>query len=263
MKLATWNVNSIKARQGHVRDWLTAQRPDILMIQELKGLDFPYDSFAEIGYGAHVVAQKSWNGVATLIREDGEEEEEKDRHQCVLDRLPGDDGDEDARYLETQTPDGLRLINIYLPNGNPPDSEKYPKKLAWMDRLYHRLKFLRDETIPFVIGGDFNVIPEPRDCYAPEKWAADALYRIETRRKFRALVNLGLADSYRVFDPGGQTYTFWDYTGGAWPKNEGLRIDHILTSPEMTDRLASCVIDTAPRGLDKPSDHTPLIATFT
>lgn len=249
MKIATWNVNSIKARLDHVKNWLSANVPDVLMIQELKGMEFPDMEFRALGYQCAFIAQKAYNGVATLSKTPVEVNETK---------LHGDDADDQARYLET-TISGLRLINIYLPNGNPVDSEKFPYKLAWMDRLKSRLKDLREEGIPFAVAGDFNVIPEDRDCHDPKAWAGDALFRIESRQKFRALINLGLTDAFRVFDAAGGRYTFWDYQGGAWPANRGIRIDHILLSPPLTDRLRACSIDTAPRGLDKASDHTPLV----
>lgn len=249
MKIATWNVNSIKARLEHVKIWLGQNKPDVLMMQELKGLEFPEMEFTALGYKSAFAAQKTYNGVATLSRLPLEANEN---------RLPGDDGDEQARYLET-TVGGIRFVNIYLPNGNPVDSDKFPYKLAWMDRLKARLAELRAEGIPFAVAGDFNVIPDGRDCYDPKAWEGDALFRIETRRKFRALLNLGLTDAFRVSDGGGGRYTYWDYQGGAWPANKGIRIDHFLLSPPVTDRLLSCVIDTGPRGLDKASDHTPVI----
>ncbi len=249
MKIAIWNVNSIKARLDHVKNWLEQNQPDVLMIQELKGLDFPTTEFETLGYEAEAVTQKAYNGVATLSR-----------HPITVEQnaLPGDTHDEQARYLET-TINGLRLINIYLPNGNPVDTEKFDYKLAWMERLKDRLKELRSNDVPFAIGGDFNVIPEGRDCYDPEGWQADALFRIETRRKFRAILNLGLSDAFRVYNNEDQQYTFWDYQAGAWPKGLGIRIDHFLLSPPLTDRLQSCVIDPKPRGLEKASDHTPVM----
>ncbi len=249
MRIATWNVNSLKARFEHVKNWLAQHNPDVLMIQELKGLEFPAMEFKALGYESAFVAQKAYNGVATLSK-----------HPIGINetKLPGDAGDEQARYLET-TINGLRLINIYLPNGNPVDSEKFPYKLSWMERLKARLKELRDETVPFAVAGDFNVIPEARDCYDPKAWAEDALFRLESRQKFRALLNLGLTDAFRVFDNGAGCYTYWDYQAGAWPANKGIRIDHFLLSPAATDRFENCTIDAAPRGLDKASDHTPVV----
>ncbi|MBN8521849.1 MAG: exodeoxyribonuclease III [Alphaproteobacteria bacterium] len=249
MKVATWNVNSIKARAEHVHRWLARQTPDILCLQELKGLDFPHELFASLGYTALCVTQKAYNGVAILS---------KHALTPVMDRLPGDDTDDQARYLEVTCQD-FRILNIYLPNGNPVESDKYPYKFAWMDRLYDRVRSLREGRVPFMVCGDFNVIPEAEDCYNPALWSEDALFRLETREKFRAIMALGLTDSFRVFDQTPQRYTFWDYQAGCWPKNQGMRIDHILTSPAVTDRLISGNIDTAPRGEDSPSDHTPYV----
>lgn len=247
MKIVSWNVNSIKARLEHVQRFLKETAPDVLMIQELKGLDFPADQFD--GYKTAAVPQKAYNGVAVFS---------KTPITVIHEALPGDDTDEQARYIEFET-NGLRLINIYAPNGNPVDSEKYPYKLSWMGRLKTRLQALLEENIPFVIGGDFNVIPEGKDCHNPKKWAGDALFRNETHRKFMAILNLGLTEAFRVFDGAAERYTFWDYQAGAWQKNEGIRIDHFLLSPRLADKLKSCTIDASPRGWDRPSDHTPII----
>ncbi len=251
MKIATWNVNSIKARTGHAQRWLERVQPDFLCLQELKGLEFPHDAFE--GYKIHAVGQKAYNGVAILSNSS---------FDVILEKLPGDEADEQARYLEIQTADGLRLINIYLPNGNPWPGEKFDYKMRWMDRLYARLKELREDEIPFVVTGDFNVIPEARDCWDPKIWANDALYRLETRAKFRALLNLGLTDAFRALNQNDHQYTFWDYQAGSWQKDWGIRIDHFLLSPPVTDRLISCTIDKEPRGEDSPSDHTPVILTI-
>ncbi|HEU4838237.1 MAG TPA: exodeoxyribonuclease III [Micavibrio sp.] len=251
MKIATWNVNSIKARTAHAQRWLERVKPDFLCLQELKGVEFPHTAFE--GYKIHAVGQKAYNGVAILANSS---------FDMILEKLPGDEADEQARYLEIQTADGLRLINIYLPNGNPWPGEKFDYKMRWMDRLYARLKELREAEIPFVITGDFNVIPEAIDCWDPKVWMNDALYRIETRQKFRALLNLGLTDAFRALNQKEHQYTFWDYQAGCWQKDRGIRIDHFLLSPPVTDRLISCMIDKEPRGEESPSDHTPVILTI-
>lgn len=249
MKIATWNVNSIKARLEHAKNWLQSRQPDVLMMQELKGLEFDSETFKAIGYDSVAEGQKAYNGVAILS---------KHPITVIQNILPGDKADEQARYLEVEIKN-TRLINIYLPNGNPCPGDKYDYKLRWMQRLYEQLKVLREESIPFVIGGDFNVIPEGRDCFDPKVWKDDALFRIETRQKFRQLLNLGLTDAFRIFNDEDQQYTFWDYQAGSWQKNLGIRIDHFLLSPEIADRVQSCEIDAEPRGWDKPSDHTPVI----
>ncbi len=277
MRIASWNVNSIKARGEHVKDWLAAVKPDVLMVQELKGLDFPHEEFKALGYHSEAVTQKAYNGVAIFTKE---------KVEVVHTSLPHNDDDEQARYIEVRIGSGekrMTLINIYLPNGNPvyadeaagkgsssgarsenptedaAFSEKYRYKLRWMDHLIARLRELRANEEPFAIGGDFNVIPEPRDVHNPENWSNDALYMLETKQRYRAMLNLGLTDAFRVRNQDTEQYTFWDYTGGAWPQNKGLRIDHFLLSPSLADRLQNCYVDRDPRGQDKPSDHTPIV----
>ena len=249
MKIVTWNVNSIKARGEHVKRYLTKTAPDVLMVQELKGLELAAAEYEALGYHTAAVCQKAYNGVAVFS---------KTPITVLRESLPGDDADEQARYLEFETC-GLRLINIYLPNGNPVDSEKYPYKLGWMERLKTRLQNLREDMTDFIIGGDFNVIPQERDCWDAAVWADDALFKMETRRQFRKLINLGLTEAYRAHNPAAQEYSFWDYQAGRWQKNQGIRIDHFLLSPALADRLTSCHIDKDPRGWDKPSDHTPVM----
>lgn len=251
MIVATWNVNSINVRLPLVLDWLKAHGPDVLLLQELKMTEdkFPADDFKAAGYDCAVFGQKAWNGVAILS---------KHKIEQVRKGLPGDDADEQARYIEA-TVKGVRIASIYLPNGNPVDTEKYPYKLKWMDRLRAHVASLLKTEQPLVLGGDYNVIPEPRDCHDPKAWEEDALFRLETRQKFRALLNLGLTDAFRVNNDKAQQYTFWDYQAGAWPRNAGIRIDHFLLSPQAADLLQDCTIDTQPRGLEKASDHTPVI----
>ncbi len=251
IKIASWNVNSIKARLEHVKRWLNDNKPDVLMMQELKGLDFPAEELETLGYTPNFVNQKAYNGVACLSLKENSV-------TVILDKLPGDDSDEQARYLEIEYKE-TRIINIYLPNGNLVDTDKYTYKLSWMDRLYSRLKELREDNISFVIGGDFNVIPEDRDCHDPKGWEGDALFRPETHAKWRALLHLGLTDAFRINNHSVEQYTFWDYQRGAWPQNHGIRIDHFLLSPALTDRFIACNIDKAPRGEEKASDHTPII----
>lgn len=249
MRIASWNVNSIKARKEHALKYLQDTDLDVLMVQELKGMDFPAEDFKAIGYETAAVPQKAYNGVAVFS---------KTPITVILDRLPGDETDEQSRYIEFET-NGLRLINIYLPNGNPIGTEKFTYKIAWMKRLYNRLKELKDSNIPFAIGGDFNVIPEDEDCYDPKAWAGDALKQQESIAAYRALTNLGLTEAFRIFDKSAGKYSFWDYQAGAWQKDNGIRIDHFLLSPEIADRIQNCTIDKTPRGWERPSDHTPII----
>lgn len=247
MKIVIWNVNSINARLGHVKRYLREAAPDALMIQELKTENFPAQDFENLGYRSQSIGQKAYNGVAILA---------KTPVETVLDRLPGEEEeDAQARYLEANV-NGLRLINIYAPNGNPAPGEKFDYKLRWMKRLTARLRELLGADQAFIVGGDFNIIPEEKDCLDPNAWKEDALFRIESRQALRTLENMGLYDAFRIFDTRAAQYTFWDYQAGAWQRNNGIRIDHFLLSPAMADRVQSCVINRDPRGWDKPSDHT-------
>lgn len=253
-KIATWNVNSLKARLGHVLDWLKDEAPDIALLQELKCVEenFPLMEIEDAGYNVAVAGQKTYNGVAILSRTPLED---------VRIGLPGDTSDDQARYAEAVTElEGrmMRVASIYLPNGNPVDTEKFSYKLAWMDRLKAHAAELLTLEEPVVLGGDFNVIPDDGDVWDPDKWRDDALFRIEVRRKFREIVNLGFTESYRALHSELGRYTFWDYQGGAWQKDHGLRIDHLLLSPQAADMLSACEIDKTPRGKPKPSDHTPI-----
>lgn len=254
MKIASWNVNSIKARKDHVIKYLTDTDLDVLMVQELKGLEFPAEDFKAIGYETAAVTQKAYNGVAVFS---------KTTINVILDKLPGDDNDEQARYIEFET-NGIRLIDIYLPNGNPvfdgdAHHEKFTYKIAWMKRLRTRLKELRDNNIPFAIGGDFNIIPEDEDCHNPKSWADDALKQPQSIAAYRAITNIGLTEAYRIFNKYAGQYTFWDYQRGDWQNDRGIRIDHFLLSPEIADKVKNCTIDKTPRGWERPSDHTPII----
>ncbi len=252
MKIAIWNVNSIKTRLDHVTTWLKTHDVDVLMLQELKGEDFPSATFEEMGYKVEFKGQKAYNGVATLS---------KHAIERVCDHLPGDDADEQARFLDCKI-NGLRCVNIYLPNGNPVGSEKYDYKLGWMERLHSYMKDLRRADLDVLVAGDYNVIPEDRDCHDPKVWEGDAATLPPTRALYRSYEYLGYVDAFRVNNQEERQYSFWDYQAGAYQKNHGIRIDHFLISPMVADRMESCVIDTAPRGLEKPSDHVPVILTI-
>ncbi|MGM0560814.1 MAG: exodeoxyribonuclease III [Pseudomonadota bacterium] len=252
VKLAAWNVNSIKARLPNVLVWLDEAAPDVLLLQELKCQEenFPRMELEEKGYHCLVRGQKSYNGVAILSR---------DELKDPLSDLPGDDGnDGQARYLEATT-FGLRVASIYLPNGNPLGSEKFTYKLKWMQRLHEHARHLLASEQPVVLGGDYNVIPEERDCYDAEAWRDDALFQPESRAALRRLVYSGYTDGYRALHPDqARAFTYWDYQKGAWDNDHGIRIDHLLLSPQAADRLEDCGIDRTPRGQEKASDHTPI-----
>ncbi len=258
MKIATFNVNSLRARLANVLDWLRDEKPDVALLQEIKCSDaeFPRLEIEALGYHAQAHGQKSYNGVAILSL----------TPFTVTQRgLPGADTDEQARYLEAvvDVPDGkrwqkLRVASIYLPNGNPVDSEKYPYKLAWMERLRRHAADLLTLEEPTVLAGDYNVIPTDKDVYDPVAWAGDALALPQTRAKFREILNLGYTEAFNLLHPEGHRYTFWDYQAGAWSRDHGLRIDHLLLSPQAADCLEACEIDKKPRAKEKPSDHTPI-----
>lgn len=249
IKIATWNVNSIKARLPVVCKWLEEVQPDIALFQELKtqAEGFPYLEIESLGYKVIVKGQKTYNGVAILSKEPVE---------LIADTLYED---EQARFIEIKTGD-THIINIYAPNGNPVGTEKYPYKITWMKHLQKRAEVLIAQDVPFLIAGDFNIIPEARDCYDGQAWADDALFRLETRQVYRRLINLGLTDAYRALSPNTEhDYTFWDYQAGRWHKDEGIRIDLFLLSAHLIDRLEKCWVDKTPRGWEKPSDHTPVL----
>jgi exodeoxyribonuclease-3 len=250
LKIATWNVNSVKVRLPLLLDWLDEAKPDILCLQEIKCLaaDFPLMEIRGHGYHAEIVGQKSYNGVALLSKLPARD---------VIAALPGDSGDSHARYVEASFGE-MRVASLYLPNGNPVASDKYPYKLAWLERLRRHATELLQQERPFVLAGDYNVIPEDEDVYNPDSWREDALFRLETRRAYRALVNLGLVDAFRTLHAEPHRYSFWDYQAGRWQHDAGLRIDHLLLSPQAADRLTVADIDKGPRGKDKASDHTPV-----
>jgi len=252
--IATWNVNSIKARLPRVVEWLDSAKPDVACLQELKCIDdnFPRMEIENLGYEIATHGQKTYNGVAILSRHGLED---------VAPRLPGDETDAQARYIEA-TVKGVRVASIYLPNGNPIGGEKFDYKLAWMARLRERARALIVEERPVVLAGDYNVIPQDEDCHDPKAWAGDALFQPESRAAFRRLLHLGYTEAYRDRHPRRQEYSFWDYQGGAWQKDHGIRIDHLLLSPQAADRLTEARIDKGPRGKEKASDHTPVLATL-
>lgn len=258
MRIATWNVNSIKQRIENLVAWLAERQPDVVCLQETKCVDdsFPREPLESLGYNVAIHGQKTFNGVAILSKLPFDE---------VRPRLPGDDGDEQARFIEVTIPAGGRLVrvaSIYLPNGNPVNTEKYPYKIRWMDRVSDYVRKALKLEEPLVLAGDYNVIPAPEDVHNPAAWIEDALFRPQTREKFRSITNLGLTDALRATTDAPGLYTFWDYQAGAWQKNHGLRIDHLLLSPQATDRLVTAGIDRHVRGWEKPSDHVPVYADF-
>ncbi|KRA70484.1 exodeoxyribonuclease III [Caulobacter sp. Root656] len=258
MRIATWNVNSVNARLERVLEWFESAAPDVAVLQEIKCLDekFPTEAFERLGYNVAVHGQKTYNGVAMLSKFPLEDV------RRGLPLLHDDEVDEQARYIEAviAAPTPLRMVGIYLPNGNPIGTEKFAYKLAWMKRLHAHAQGLLALEEPLVIAGDYNVIPEAEDVANPEAWLGDALFQPESRAAFRALRNLGFTDAYMQADgaPGG--YTFWDYQAGAWPRNLGIRIDHLLLSPQAADHLAGVVIHRDERDKEKPSDHVPVVA---
>lgn len=255
MKLATWNVNSIRQRSAHVVRWIEANQPDVLVLQETKceAHAFPHQLFDPLGYRSEAVGQKAYNGVAVIARVPFEV-------TCrALDALPQDDAQ--ARYIEVDA-QGVRVGGLYLPNGNSGGEAGYAYKLAWMEALWARARTLLDDDIPFALLGDYNVCPEDEDFAPGSLPRTDALVRPETRARWRALLWLGLTDAVRALHPSGPVYTFWDYQAGAWQRDLGLRIDHALLSPVMAERLTEATPDREERGQPQPSDHVPVAFTF-
>jgi exodeoxyribonuclease-3 len=254
MRIATWNVNSVNARLETVLRWFEEAKPDVACLQEIKCIDekFPAEAFERLGYNLAVHGQKSYNGVALLSKHPLED---------VRRGLPGDDTDEQARYVEAviSGPTPVRVASIYLPNGNPLGTEKFGYKLGWMARLQTHAQSLLALEEPLALLGDYNVIPEPRDAEFPKNWVDDALFQPESRGAFRALKNLGLTEAYLEADGAPGAYTFWDYQAGAWQRNNGIRIDHALLSPQAADKLLGVAIHKDVRGWEKPSDHVPLM----
>tara|TARA_Y100001970_G_scaffold53979_1_gene68427 strand:+ start:1654 stop:2433 length:780 start_codon:yes stop_codon:yes gene_type:complete len=255
MKIASWNVNSVRTRIDNILEWIKKEDPDILCLQEIKVITegFPSQPFEDLGYNLVINGQKSYNGVATLSKPLIEES---------ITKIPNLDDDQ-ARYIETVhsvNSKVIRIANIYLPNGNPYPGDKFDYKLNWMIALKKHLNSLKFRDESFILLGDFNVIPENIDAYDADNWINDALFAIETRKEFREIISLGLNDMYRAYNPQTKDFTFWDYQRGAWQKNEGIRIDHILASPIAADQITNVIIDKEERDKEKPSDHVPIIA---
>ncbi len=258
MDIATWNINGVKARLETCLAWLKEASPDVCCFQEIKSEDasFPSGPFEDLGYNVRTHGQKGFNGVAILSKHPIED---------VVVGLPGDNDDIQARFIQASfsTDSGtVRVASLYLPNGNPPDTGKYDYKLAWMDRLYDYAAHLLKNEEPVVLAGDYNVIPAAADAKRPDSWRNDALFLPPTRERFRKLVNLGFTDALRAADAASGIYSFWDYQAGAWQKDNGIRIDHLLLSPQAADMLSGCRIDKHVRGWEKPSDHVPVVISL-
>ncbi|MGR3759065.1 exodeoxyribonuclease III [Roseobacteraceae bacterium NS-SX3] len=262
MKIATFNINGIKARTQALPEWLDEAQPDVVLLQEIKSVDetFPREIFEDGGYNVETHGQKGFNGVAILSKLPLED---------VRRGLPGDDGDEQARWIEATVvgKQALRVCGLYLPNGNPVELEadgspvaggKYAYKLAWMERLKDRAEALLAEEMPALMAGDYNIIPQAEDAKRPEAWRDDALFRPASRAAFQRIVNLGFTEAFRARHQGPGHYSFWDYQAGAWNKDDGIRIDHFLLTPQAADLLRDCQIDKDVRGREKPSDHVPV-----
>ncbi len=254
MRIACFNINGIKARHAALCDWLDEASPDVVLLQEIKSVDaaFPREAFEERGYNVETHGQKGFNGVAILSKHPLED---------VTRGLPGDESDDQARWIEATVMGerrALRVCGLYLPNGNPAPGPKYDYKLKWMERLRARAQELLASEEPVLMGGDYNIIPQDEDAARPEAWREDALALPESRAAFRRIVHLGFTEAFRARVQGPGHYSFWDYQAGAWARNNGIRIDHFLLSPQAADLMTDCGIDRALRGRDKPSDHVPV-----
>jgi len=253
MLISSWNVNSVRARILNITEYLKKFSPDILMIQEIKTEDknYPYEEIKSLNYNSYVFGQKAYNGVAILSKE-----KISDLKNDII-----NDKKKQSRIIKAEfnfKKKNIQLINIYTPNGNPVDTEKYDYKLYWLDSFIKNLKLLSKKNENIIIGGDFNIIPSAEDVHDPKGYENDALYRLEVRKKLREIINIGFNDSYRYIHPDKEGYTFWDYTSGAWQKNNGMRIDHFLVSNSLINIIKDVKINKYPRGRTKPSDHTPI-----
>ena len=253
MLISSWNVNSVRARIENIKSYLLKYKPDILMMQEIKteDLNFPYDDFSAMDYESHVFGQKSYNGVAIISKH----KLTNIKTDLIKDKL------KQSRIISAELSYQkkiIQLINIYTPNGNPVDTDKYDYKKDWLDTLIKQLRSILKKNPNIILGGDFNIIPAAEDVYNVKSFEDDALYRLEIRKKLREMINLGFNDAYRHFYDDKEGYTFWDYMRGAWQKNNGMRIDHFLVSNSMIDKVKNININKDPRGREKPSDHTPI-----
>ena len=253
MLISSWNVNSVRARIENIKSYLLKYKPDILMMQEIKteDLNFPYDEFSSMDYESHVYGQKSYNGVAIISKQ----KLSNIKTDIIKDKL------KQSRIISaelTYQKKIIQLINIYTPNGNPVDTDKYDYKKNWLDNLIKQLRSMLKKNPNIILGGDFNIIPAAEDVYNVKSFEDDALYRLEIRKKLREMINLGFKDVYRHFYDDKEGYTFWDYMRGAWQKNNGMRIDHFLVSNSLIDKVKNININKDPRGREKPSDHTPI-----
>ena len=253
MKIASFNINGVKARLPALLDWLAEAKPDVVMLQEIKSIDenFPRAPIEDLGYIVETHGQKSFNGVAILSKFPLED---------IARGLPGDEEDEQARWIEATVCGDVtvRVCGLYLPNGNPAPGPKYDYKLAWMERLHARARDLLAAEEPALMAGDYNIIPQDDDVARPDDWRDDALFRPESRTAYQRILNLGFTEAFRARNAAPMNYTFWDYQAGAWQKNDGIRIDHFLLTPQAADLLSDCQIDRDTRGREKPSDHVPI-----
>ena len=257
MIISSWNVNSVRARIENIKNYLKKYKPDILMMQEIKteNINFPYDDFSNLNYESHVFGQKSYNGVAIISKN----KLKNIRFDLIKDKL------NQSRIISADAEfknKNIQLINIYIPNGNPIDTEKYQYKKKWLDDLIRQLTLCIKKNPNIILGGDFNIIPSSEDVYNAKSFENDALFRLEIRKKLREMINLGFNDVYRHFNKSKEGYTFWDYMRGDWQKNNGMRIDHFLVSNSLIDKIKSININKDPRGREKPSDHTPIEITL-
>ena len=253
MIITSWNVNSVRARIENIKDYLKKYSPDIVLMQEIKTEDptFPYDDFSSLNYESHVFGQKSYNGVAIISKH----KLENVRLDLIKDKL------KQSRIISAEfkyKKKNIQIINIYTPNGNPVDTEKYTYKKEWIDSLIKQLKSLSKKNENIILGGDFNIIPSAEDVYNVKSFEDDALYRLEIRKKLREMINLGFHDAYRHINGDKEGYTFWDYMRGAWQKNNGMRIDHFLVSNSLLNIVKNVKINKDPRAKEKPSDHTTI-----